>query len=62
MIGEIYLNDCVGRPATCKVSNSCSVHKVWEQARNQLRETLAKVNLAELSENESCIPLFPVHN
>ncbi len=62
MIGEIYLNDCVGSPVTCKVSNSCSVHKVWEQARNQLRETLAKVNLAELSKNESCIPHSPVHN
>ncbi len=62
MIGEIYLNDCVGRPVTCSVSSSCSVHKVWEYARNQLRETLAAVSLAELCENESCIPLFPVHN
>ncbi len=62
MIGEIFLNDCVGRPVTCNISNKCSVHKVWEIARDQLRETLAKVSLAELSENESCIPLFPVHN
>jgi len=62
MIGEIYLNDCVGRPVSCNISNSCSVHKVWEHARTQLRETLASVSLAELSENESCIPLFPVHN
>lgn len=62
MIGEIFLNDCVARPASCKVSKSCSVHKVWEHARSQLRETLAGVSLAELSENDSCVPLFPVHN
>lgn len=62
MIGEIYLNDCVGRPVTCKVSKSCSVHKVWENARTQLRETLDGVNLAELSKYESCIPVFPVHS
>ncbi len=60
MIGEICLNDCVGRPVSCRASNSCSVHKVWEEARNQLRSTLAAVSLAELSKNESCIPVFPV--
>ncbi|AGF78149.1 rrf2 family protein, putative transcriptional regulator [Desulfocapsa sulfexigens DSM 10523] len=62
MIGEIFLNDCVARPVSCRVSKSCSVHRVWERARNQLRETLAGVSLAELSENDSCVPLFPVHN
>lgn len=62
MIGEIFLNECVGRPITCKVSTSCSVHKVWKAARTQLRETLDGVNLAELSKYESCIPVFPVHN
>jgi len=62
MIGEIFLNDCVGRPVTCKVSKSCAVHKVWEDARTQLRDTLGGVNLAELSKHESCIPVFPVHN
>ncbi|HIP82445.1 MAG TPA: Rrf2 family transcriptional regulator [Desulfocapsa sulfexigens] len=62
MIGEIFLNDCVGRPVTCKVSKSCAVHKVWEDARTQLRDTLAAVNLADLAEHESCIPVFPAHN
>jgi len=60
MIGEISLNDCVDRPQSCTVSKSCSVHKVWARARNQLRETLGAVSLAELSEKESCIPVFPV--
>ncbi len=62
MIGEIYLNDCVGRPETCTASKRCSVHKVWEDARDQLRQTLADVSLAQLSEKDSCIPVFPVHN
>ena len=60
MIGEISLNDCVDRPQSCTVSKSCSVHKVWARARDQLRETLGAVSLAELSEKESCIPVFPV--
>lgn len=60
MIGEIFLNDCVDRPQSCTVSNSCSVHRVWDKARNQLRETLGSVDLAELSKQESCIPAFPV--
>ena len=60
IIGEIYLNDCIDRPGSCIVSSRCSVHKVWEKARIQLRETLAAVSLAQLSEDESCIPVFPV--
>ena len=60
MIGEIFLNDCIDRPQICTVSNSCSVHKVWATARNQLRETLDGVSLAALSEKESCIPVFPI--
>ncbi|MEN8199459.1 MAG: Rrf2 family transcriptional regulator [Thermodesulfobacteriota bacterium] len=62
MIGEITLNDCVGKPASCTVSRSCSVHKVWANARDQLRSTLGSVSLAELSAKDSCIPVFPVHN
>ena len=62
MIGEIFLNDCVGRPGTCSASKHCSVHTVWEEARTQLRETLGGVTLEQLSKKESCIPTFPVHN
>lgn len=62
MIGEIYLNDCVSRPGTCSASKRCAVHRVWEEARNQLRRTLAGVTFAQLTEEESCIPIFPVHN
>lgn len=58
MIGEISLNECVGRPSSCTLSKKCSVHKVWEKASRELRETLTAVSLAQLSENESCIPVF----
>lgn len=61
MIGEIYLNDCVVRPGTCSASKCCSVRRVWEDARRQLRQTLAKVTFAQLTEEGSCIPVFPVH-
>ena len=33
MIGEIYLNDCVANPGSCKASPTCSVHQVWMRAR-----------------------------
>lgn len=54
IIGEIFLNDCVIRPESCHASSSCAVNNVWMQARNQLRETLAKVTFAKLLEDESC--------
>ena len=57
IIGEIFLNDCVIRPDSCHASSSCAVNKVWMQARNQLRETLAQVTFAELREEESCCML-----
>ncbi len=60
MIGEIYLNDCVARPASCKVTYGCAVHRVWMEARDQLRSTLNAVTFDQLVEEGSCIPLFPV--
>ena len=59
MIGEIYLNDCIARPSSCKVTYSCAVHRVWMDARDQLRENLGRVNFAQLVKEESCIPVFP---
>ncbi len=55
MIGEIYLNDCIARPSTCRVSYSCAVHQVWMKARDQLRTTLSEVSLEQLVREESCI-------
>jgi Rrf2 family protein len=62
MIGEIYLNDCVSRPGTCSASSRCVVHRVWEDARNQLRRTLAGVTFAQLTDEGSCVPISPVHH
>jgi len=58
IIGEIYLNDCVVRPGSCQVTYSCAVHKIWLQARDQLRGLLGGVSLAQLARDESCMPLF----
>jgi len=55
MIGEIFLNDCVVRPESCKVSPDCSVHNVWMLARDQLRNTLASVTFAQLIVQPVCI-------
>ena len=54
IIGEIFLNDCVGRPESCHASSSCAVNNVWLQARDQLRTTLGQVTFAKLIEDESC--------
>ncbi len=58
MIGEIYLNDCIGRPSSCKVTYNCAVHRVWVEARDQLRETLGGVSFAQLAQEEACMPIF----
>lgn len=48
VIGEIFLNDCILRPESCKRSSACKVHVVWENARNQLRESLRAANFSSL--------------
>ena len=59
MIGEIFLNDCVALPDSCKLSYSCSVHKVWLRARDQLRDTLERVTFDQLAKEDSCVPILP---
>jgi len=60
MIGEIYLNDCVARPSSCKITYDCAVHRVWMTAREQLRDTLSKVTFDQLVKENSCIPTITV--
>lgn len=58
--GKIFLNDCVMRPESCFRSPRCSIHRVWEKARKQLRETLKEATFAKMLEEETCIfPLIP---
>jgi len=59
VMGEIVLNDCQLMPGTCFRSSSCSVHKVWERAREQLRETLRQATFSTLIEEESCAATIP---
>lgn len=58
MIGEIFLNDCIARPAGCKVSYHCAVHRVWQDARDQLRQTLRQVSFEQLIADGSCLPPY----
>jgi Rrf2 family transcriptional regulator, iron-sulfur cluster assembly transcription factor len=54
VIGEIYLNDCVIRPDSCRRTSSCAIHRIWEEARNQLRETLGKADFKSILADRSC--------
>ena len=58
VIGEIFLNDCVMRPESCYRSNTCAINRVWEKARNQLRETLREATFSRLLEEDSCFEPF----
>lgn len=44
VVGEIYLNDCIIRPQSCRRTSVCAVHRIWEKARNQLRATLRQAD------------------
>ncbi|MFZ5776258.1 MAG: RrF2 family transcriptional regulator [Thermodesulfobacteriota bacterium] len=61
IIGEISLNDCVGRPDSCGRSSCCTIHRVWNKANQQLRATLAEANFADLAaEEECCMITLPI--
>jgi Rrf2 family transcriptional regulator, iron-sulfur cluster assembly transcription factor len=55
VIGEIFLNDCIMHPGSCKRTPVCSVHNVWEKARTQLRETLNDVSFTDLIQENNCL-------
>jgi Rrf2 family protein len=52
--GEILVNECLSRPQDCGRSSFCAVHKVWEKARDQFRETLQAASFEELSRADIC--------
>jgi Rrf2 family protein len=54
VIGEIYLNDCVARPDSCDRIPACSIHRIWETARNQLRDTLRQADFKTILADRSC--------
>ncbi|MEW6595697.1 MAG: Rrf2 family transcriptional regulator [Thermodesulfobacteriota bacterium] len=55
IIGEISLNDCVARPESCATSPLCTVHRVWNRAAAQLRETLRETTFADLLDESCCL-------
>jgi Rrf2 family protein len=57
VIGKIFLNDCLMRPESCHRSPSCSVNRVWNKAKDQLRETLREVTFEQLLKEENCLLL-----
>lgn len=54
--GDLILNTCVMHPRTCSRTCVCAAHRVWAEARRQLRGTLAGVTFAELAEQEGQLP------
>ncbi|MBW2095920.1 MAG: Rrf2 family transcriptional regulator [Deltaproteobacteria bacterium] len=53
--GELFLNDCVLRPESCFRSPTCAIHRVWEKARDQLRQTLRHATMDKLLDEENCL-------
>jgi Rrf2 family iron-sulfur cluster assembly transcriptional regulator len=49
MMGEIFLNDCLCRPQSCRRSPTCLSHRVWKKANQQLRSTLKNATIAQIS-------------
>ena len=54
IIGEISLNTCVTQPGACQASSTCTIHRVWNKARLQLRDTLQEADFATLAREDSC--------
>ncbi|MFP5222972.1 MAG: RrF2 family transcriptional regulator [Acidobacteriota bacterium] len=52
--GEILVNECLSRPQECGRSRFCAVHRVWDKARTQFRETLRTANFADLATSDDC--------
>jgi Rrf2 family iron-sulfur cluster assembly transcriptional regulator len=57
-VGLIYLNDCIMKPDSCPRSLTCSVHRVWDRAQKQLRDTLREATFDKLLKEGSCASPF----
>ena len=54
--GPLSLNKCVINPRSCSRTCVCAAHRVWSEARRQLRATLAGATFAELAAQEKPLP------
>jgi Rrf2 family protein len=50
--GDLGLNTCVMHAKACSRTCVCAAHRVWVEARRQLRATLGGVTFAELAAQE----------
>jgi Rrf2 family protein len=55
--GDLGLNTCVMHAKACSRTCVCAAHRVWVEARRQLRATLGGVTFAELAAQEGPPPL-----
>ena len=58
--GDIGLNTCVMHAKACSRTCVCAAHRVWVEARRQLRATLGGVSFAELAAQEGPLPIAVV--
>ena len=58
--GEILVNECLSRPQECGRSRFCAVHRVWDKARTQFRDTLRSASFSDLAASDDC-PGSDVH-
>jgi Rrf2 family protein len=54
--GSLVLNTCVMNARVCSRTGVCAAHRVWSEARRQLRATLGGVTFAELAAQEGPLP------
>ena len=50
--GPLSLNKCVMHTRSCPRTCVCAAHRVWSEARRQLRDTLARTSFADLAAQE----------
>ncbi len=53
--GPISLNQCVLSPEECKRSASCSAHRSWLRAQEQLMDVLGTVTLESLAPHSASV-------
>lgn len=55
--GDLGLNTCVMHAKACSRTCICAAHRVWVEARRQLRATLGGVTFADLAAQEGPLPI-----
>jgi Rrf2 family protein len=51
--GKIFLNKCLFSEDICNRSDWCSMHEIWEEAQERLKDVLKSKSIAQLSTTNS---------